>query len=410
VSARQRELELATSLTARLNAGVQFDDVCAELYESLRPLIPCDRLGVALLEEDGQTVRARWARSEAREIKLGVQYAAPLEGSSLLAVLETGRPRIIDDLEAYLKDHPGSDSSRLILAEGMRSSLTCPLVAAGTPIGFLFFSSMSPHAYRSVHVDTFVHIAEQISVALERSRLHDQVLQLNKLQNHFLGVAAHDLRTPLTIVIGYVTLLRSGMLGELPEASAEVLDRTEGACQTMLSLVDDLLSVAAIQSGSVALATESTDIAPYLEECLEVNQPLGLEKSIQLRLEIEPGLPAVSMDRRRIGQVLGNLISNAIKFSHEGTTTTLGARRTAVEVEIFVSDQGQGIPEDEQHELFGDFTRTSVRPTGGEPSTGLGLAIARRMVEAHGGTIRAQSKPGEGSTFSFTLPLAPDDS
>jgi GAF domain-containing protein len=126
------------------------DEVLGFVYESLQSLIPHDRIGVALIE-DGGTVRARWARSAASEIHLAADYSAPLEGSSLQQVIATGEPRILNDLEAYLADHPQSDSTLRIVREGMRSSLTGPLVARGRPIGFIFFSSLRRDAFEHEH-------------------------------------------------------------------------------------------------------------------------------------------------------------------------------------------------------------------------------------------------------------------
>ena len=132
---------------------------------------------------------------------------------------------------------------------------------------------------------------------------------------------------------------------------------------------------------------------------------LAKGKSINLKLNLESNLPEISLDRNRISQVINNLITNAIKFSYPETEIALSAVRRGGEVIISVADQGQGIPPDEIPKLFADFTKTSVRPTGGEKSTGLGLAIAKRMVEAHKGRIWVESQVGKGSTFSFTLPL-----
>ena len=151
-----------------------------QVYESFFSLIPYDRIGFALLEKDRNVVRAHWARSEAAEIELPIGYSAGLAGSSLEQVVTTRRPRILGDLEAYLREHPQSDSTRKIVAEGMRSSLTCPLLIKGQPVGFLFFSSMEPHAYSEEHQDLFLQIADQLALTLERSRLYGELLLLTE--------------------------------------------------------------------------------------------------------------------------------------------------------------------------------------------------------------------------------------
>lgn len=158
--------------------GVRLDDTLDRVYESFRGLIPFDRIGCALLSEDGLSVRAHWARSNL-PLKVQRGFSAPLAGSSLEQILETGQPRILNDLEAYLAGHPDSVSTRLIVEEGIRSSLTCPLLAQGKPVGFLFFSSTARNAYRDLHQEVFLHIAGQLSALIEKSRLYQQVIDLN---------------------------------------------------------------------------------------------------------------------------------------------------------------------------------------------------------------------------------------
>jgi len=174
----ERKFEEISSLarvTEQINAGLLLEEVLEKVYTSFRPIIPYDRIGFALLEDGGRTLRARWAHSDSEVVKITKGYAARMEGSSLLEILRTARPRILNDLEAYLLDHPNSESTRLIVEEGMRSSLTCPLLAAGKPVGFMFFSSTKVGAYADLHVDLFMQIAGQLAMILEKSKLYQQL-------------------------------------------------------------------------------------------------------------------------------------------------------------------------------------------------------------------------------------------
>jgi signal transduction histidine kinase len=391
-------------VTARINSGLLVNEVLEQVYSSFRTLIPYDRIGLALIEDGGGTLTARWARSEAVAIELRVGYSAPLAGSSLQRLLEHGRPRMLNDLATYLQQNPNSESTRLIVREGMGSSLTCPLIAAGKPVGVLFFSSMKPHTYDRVHVETFQQLAGQLAVTVEKGRLYQELLQLNQLRSHFLEMASHDLRHPLTVINGYLGLLRAGALGPVTEAQQEVLTTVQASAHGMVQLIEDLLDVSAIESGKLALQPEEVEIAPYLEGCIEAN--LLLAKTKQLTVSLEGALPAgtLRLDAARIGQVFANLISNAVKFSHPGTRVRVGARALPGEVEFYVADEGQGIPETELPKIFTDFGRTSVRPTGNERSTGLGLSIVKRIVEAHRGRVWLTTRVGVGSTFFFALP------
>jgi len=225
------------------------------------------------------------------------------------------------------------------------------------------------------------------------------------LKNKFLGIAAHDLRNPIGIVMGYIKMMKDGLFGEVSQPQIEIFKKVENTTGNMLNMVNDLLDISAIETGKLVMNPKEVDLAAFLNESYEYNHLLALQKKIELKLELESNLPKLIMDPERINQVLTNLITNAIKFSYPGTVILVKARREDDSVHISVQDQGQGIPEDEISKIFQDFGRTSVRPTAGEKSTGLGLAICKRMVEAHGGSIWVKSKAGEGSMFTFSLPV-----
>jgi diguanylate cyclase (GGDEF)-like protein len=198
---RFEELARLARITERLNESLVLEDVLDEVYESFRTVIPYDRLGLALLEKGDKVVRARWAHSEAVDIKLGKGFSLKLAETSLGRVMNSATPRILNELEAYLEDHPSSESTRLIVAEGIRSSLTCPLVALGKPIGFLFFASREKNTYREMHQGFFMQMANHISVVLEKSRLYEEMLDLNRrlqeTQRTLEHEASHDSLTGL---------------------------------------------------------------------------------------------------------------------------------------------------------------------------------------------------------------------
>jgi len=196
----EQAMKLA-EINRRINEGLLLEDVLDQVYESFFSLIPYDRIGFALLEKGKRVVRAHWARSEAERVELPIGYSADLEGSSLEDVVRSRRPRILGDLEAYLQTHPQSDSTRRIVAEGMRSSLTCPLLIKGQPVGFIFFSSKLPHTYNEEHQDLFLQIADQLALTLERSRLYEDLLRLTqdlqRTKEALEREASHDSLTDL---------------------------------------------------------------------------------------------------------------------------------------------------------------------------------------------------------------------
>ncbi len=417
---RRAELQKLDQITARINAGLLLDDILDNVYEDFRSLIPYNRIGFSLIDETGGTVTARWARSDQPEIHLTRGYSAPLAGSSLQQIIETGEPRIINDLVAYLQAKPQSESTRLIVAEGMRSSLTCPLIVNGYPVGFMFFSSIHAGAYSEVHVDIFKRIARQLSVIVDKGYLvselasrqaaieakNQELQRLNELKNSFLGMAAHDLRNPLSSIQLIASVLRDRTFPLSEEERTSLLDDIVKQTQHMVALLDDLLDVSRIEAGKLELRYSTLNVADFARQIVERQAQLATSKGtvVTLRRVDEGTLVA---DPTRLRQILDNLISNAVKYSPPGSTVWVDVCVERGGWRFAVQDQGPGITPEDRDRLFTEFGRLSARPTGGEKSFGLGLAITRRMVEAHGGLIDVDSTPGQGATFWVWLPAQP---
>ena len=416
---RYRELEKLGEITSNINAGLLLDDVLENVYRNFRAIIPYNRIGFALIEDKNSTrqVRAYWAKSDQPVLKLLKGYSAPLAGSSLEAIITTGQPRIINNLAEYLGQKPESLSTRLIVAEGMCSSLTCPLIANGIPVGFIFFSSIEPNTYADVHVDIFQRIAGQLSVIVEKGRLvselsaqkaaiekqNKELHRLSELKNTFLGIAAHDLRSP----IGFIRMIVHFLLDpsdELSETELKAfLNDIEAQTNYMLGFLNDLLDVTQIEAGKLNLKLEPVDLDDLLREAVYRHNRMAASKGTQVLLEPD-STGQVTADRTRLGQVVDNLISNAVKYSPPGSTVKINVEQAGEGWRVNVQDQGPGLTAEDRQHLFQNFARLSARPTGDEKSVGLGLAITRRVVEAHGGKIGVDSEPGQGANFWFTLP------
>ncbi len=229
--------------------------------------------------------------------------------------------------------------------------------------------------------------------------------KLSAEKNHFLGIAAHDLRNPLAVIMAYSEFLESDAEGGFYEEQREFVATIRRTSEFMLRLVDDLLNVSTIESGQLRLDLQPADLAGQVAHNVHLNSTLAAKKAITISFEPPALSVLLSYDAGKIEQVLNNLIGNAIKFSHRGTRVTVRLTYEDGSAMVAIEDQGQGIPEADWPKIYQPFSNVSVRSTDGEQSTGLGLAICRRLIEGHGGRIGVVSEVGQGSTFFFTLPL-----
>lgn len=228
--------------------------------------------------------------------------------------------------------------------------------------------------------------------------------ELNQKLNHFVGIAAHDLRSPLTVLLGFTKYLRHAA-ESLPEQQRRMLASIQSSSEFMLRLVNNLLDVSKIEAGELHLERAPTDLGALVRQNVSLNRLLAEQKGIRIVLDVDEGLPPVQIDADKIEQVLNNLLSNAVKFSPADSSVAVAVRRGNGGALLCVRDQGPGIPEGEMDRLFKPFGRTSVRATAGEKSTGLGLLIARQVVDRHGGSIWVESEVGAGTAFYVSLPF-----
>ena len=248
---------------------------------------------------------------------------------------------------------------------------------------------------------------------LARLRVHLlnrlRVAQRNKndrAKNRLLCMAAHDLRNPLVSIRALTNLLRDGTVGEVTPKQRDLLDTVYDASQSMLDLVNDLLDVSVLEAGELKLTPLPTSVAELVAASVKLTSATAAEKGSSIVWRPGPLPDELALDGVKIRQVLNNLLDNAIKFSPPGSKISVETELTAKHCSIAVRDQGPGILESDRTRLFKDFGRTSVKPTAGESSTGLGLSICYKIMQAHAGTIRADNRPEGGAEFRITFPLA----
>ena len=246
---------------------------------------------------------------------------------------------------------------------------------------------------------------ERANLEREMVRKNIELEKSNAQKNRILGIAAHELRSPLGVIQSYSEFLAEEAGDVLNAEQREFVAIIRATSEFMLRMVTDILDLTAIEAGQLKLDLQPTDVAEQIRHTMTLNRVLAGRKGIDVDLAPIPALPLLAIDAGKIDQVLNNLVGNAVKFSDRGSTVRVGVTFANGLVTVEVRDEGPGIPATDVAKLFQPFGKGSTRSTAGEQSTGLGLAIARNIVEGHGGRIWLESEVGKGSTFSFTLPV-----
>ncbi|MGZ4337984.1 MAG: PAS domain S-box protein [Gaiellaceae bacterium] len=321
-------------------------------------------------------------------------------------VIETRQPRIIEHVTAEQLESiaQGPEHLQLLRTVSPISVMALPLLMRGRLLGTLSFLSAAPsRAYRQSDLLVAEALADRAAVAIENARLYRVSVEATQLRDHVLGIVAHDLRNPLSAILMQATSLKRQ--GPEPERRSEkpreIIHR---AATRMNRLIQDLLDVAHMEAGQLTIDRARLATPELVVEAVELQRPLATSSSLEIRHDLERGVPEVWGDRGRLLQVFDNLIGNAIKFTEPGGRITAGAASRGHDVVFWVSDTGRGIEPESLAHVFDRFWQANKA---GRVGAGLGLSITKSIVEAHGGRIWVESTSGRGTTFFFSIPQAP---
>ncbi|MBE2268411.1 MAG: GAF domain-containing protein [Anaerolinea sp.] len=373
------------------------------LIERVRDLLRASYCGVWLLTADQRKLEMVANSSDDQGV---IGRAISTDEGLAGSVIGSRAPMIVDDYQQW--------EGRLgWLSPEMMRALAVPLIYSGEPIGAVIAGrpedalGFSPDEARLLTllanlVSPVVHSAQlysRLDAAMRKAE------SANEVKTRFLASVTHELRTPLNLIINNMDFMRIGAFGEVNEEQKARLDQAVRSAEHLLYLINDLLDVSKIEAGEMQLHFNPADLRPLIEDALDAMlAQMSSKPKVALEVEIPDDLPEVTMDARRIRQVLLNLLSNAVKFTHAGEVR-LKVWTEDDRVYMSVKDTGMGIPAAELGQIFEAFRRSKRAKEAGIEGTGLGLPISRHLVEAHGGTMTVESEVGKGSTFTVMLPL-----
>jgi signal transduction histidine kinase len=299
----------------------------------------------------------------------------------------------------------------VIVRAGFRALLTVPLLGADRIVGALVVRRKEPGEFAKNTIELLQTFAAQSVLGIQNARLFHEIeekgrelAEASQHKSQFLANMSHELRTPLNAILGYTELILDSVYGEMPEKARRVLDRVQRNGRHLLGLINDVLDLSKIEAGQLSLSLADYSLNNVIQSVFSAVEPLASEKQIKLRIDIVPELPQGRGDERRLTQVLLNLVGNAIKFTDSGEVA-IRALQVNNSFKVAVRDTGPGISAADQVKLFQEFQQADNSITRKKGGTGLGLAISKRIIEMHGGKIWVESVVGQGSTFSFTLPV-----
>lgn len=402
------ERDIILEINQRVAAANTIEELIDYVFPRLSRLLPCDRIGLSFLEEDGQRLVAHYSVANFDTLILTKGFAQDIRGSSLEMVIHKGVPRIINNLEIYLKEHPESVSTKLIVREGSRSSMTCPLIVDGRTIGLLFFSSREPHAYQDRHVFLQQAIAERFAQAADKAHRIEQLQHANRAYLEMLDFIGHELSQPVASMISGAELLASDELSRDQRAQAERIARKG---RYLLDLVRDYLDLALIERGEAGVGFKPIDnfVGDVFWPAVEMAREQIDERRMQLECDFPSEPCALTGEQALLRVVVVNLVGNAVKYGNPGGKVRIGLHVIGGKhLELSVWNEGQGFPPEKQSELFRRFSRLDTPASMQQKGTGLGLYSCWKIVQQHHGRIWARSQPGAWAEFTFRIPLTPE--
>lgn len=408
---RASELETVAEVSAQATTELNVERLLQSIADLTKDRFNLYHAHIYLYEPDDNLLVLAAGADETGRLMVEQGHAIPVENiNSIVAAAARDRKAVI---ASDVARNPNFLPNPFL--PYTRSEMAVPMVASDRLIGILDVQADTVNHFLDTDLQVMSTLASQVAVAVQNARLYveqvnaaEQLREVDRLKSEFLASMSHELRTPLNSIIGYAEVILDGIDGPISDEMEEDVSAIYGSGKLLLSLINDILDLAKIESGQLDLDRGPIDLEPFLKEIMENSRILTKDKSLEMLLEVDPQLHKIIGDRIRLQQIMNNLISNAVKFTEKGSISVCVQKENGTAV-FKVVDTGMGIPEDKVDLIFERFRQADQSSTRRAGGTGLGLAITRQLIEMHGGNIWVESEVGKGSTFAFALPIIHED-
>lgn len=400
-----QRLQALNSLFQTLNTTLDLHLTLQTVVEAPKALLGAEWATIALLDETGQHLSI--AAGAGVEVVPLADQRWPADDNIVAAILSSDQPRAVSSLNQHLPGMPSALESQRGGA-ATAAMISIPLTLDEEPLGLLDVAYSRTRDFTQQDLDFLQALGHEAALAIRNARLYERERQqvsrlrsLDELQRGFITAVSHELRTPLTCIKTSVDLLDTYQNGSA-EDEAELVGTIRHHVARLEAFVADLLEITKLEAGQITLARQPTDLAPLVSKLAETMRPLSDRRGQTMQLQLPKSGSTVPVDRRRIEQAVTNILSNAIRYTPRQGNILIHLSNTADHVQFCVTDDGPGISEADQDHIFEKFYVVGDRQ--GSTGLGLGLYIAREMIELHGGTVWVKSQLGKGSTFCFQVP------
>jgi signal transduction histidine kinase len=404
-SDNEKTSKILEHINSKVASQENLEEIIDFLFINIQEIIPCDRIALSFFEENGRRLTVYHVKTNYPDIHMDKGYSADIDNSSLEKVFAAGTPRIINDLKGYLETHPASDSTELLLKEGINSSLTCPITVEGRPVGLLFISSKEIETYNTNHVMMNLLIIERIGQAVEKAyRIEKLTVAINSYME-MLSFVSHELKSPLDSIISLGSTLAGGYFGTMDPKHRDYVQLMVNKAKFLREMTSEYLTLSRFENENIgAYFQECSFRKEIIDETADIIAPQIADKKMKLNINI-PSEIVTDCDKNLMKIVMNNLMSNAVKYGNENGQVDVKVTEKDGQMYVAVRNTGPGFPEEAKSKLFRKFSRIETDELMKRKGTGVGLYTTWKIIQMHKGHIRADSILNEWAEFSFTIPL-----